>query len=210
MRGRYDDLIADGATIRRYLKLQSEAKTLGGAVTMTNDDGVLQAFDAGGSSRNVTLPVRALVNDGIVRLFANLSTAGENLVIKDAAASTILTVPSGGIGLVVATGTAEAPETRGWAVAQLGGEDFSTADDVAVGGDLAVTGATTLNGNANVGNAAADLVGFYAGTGISQRASSNQASTNAAVSASFGATQLAILQEIMNTLTLLGLWKGAA
>jgi hypothetical protein len=53
-------------------------------------------------------------------------------------------------------------------------------------------------------------VGFYGKTPSSQRASSVQATSNLATSASFGATQLAAVQEIMNTLTALGLWKGSA
>lgn len=53
-------------------------------------------------------------------------------------------------------------------------------------------------------------VGFYGKTPSTQRASSVQATSNLATSASFGATQLAAVQEIMNTLTALGLWKGAA
>lgn len=62
-----------------------------------------------------------------------------------------------------------------------------------------------------LGQSAADKLGFYGlATAISQRASSNQVTTNIAVSASFGATQLACVQEIMNTLAALGIWKGAA
>lgn len=53
-------------------------------------------------------------------------------------------------------------------------------------------------------------VGFYGKTPVTQRSSSVQATSNLATSASFGATQLAAVQEIMNTLTALGLWKGAA
>ncbi len=53
-------------------------------------------------------------------------------------------------------------------------------------------------------------VGFYGKTPVTQRASSVQATSNLATSASFGATQLAAVQEIMNTLTALGLWKGSA
>lgn len=52
-------------------------------------------------------------------------------------------------------------------------------------------------------------VGFYGKTPVTQRASSVQATSNLATSASFGATQLAAVQEIMNTLTSLGLWKGS-
>lgn len=53
-------------------------------------------------------------------------------------------------------------------------------------------------------------VGFYGKAPVAQRASSVQATSNLATSASFGATQLAAVQEIMNTLTALGLWKGSA
>lgn len=60
------------------------------------------------------------------------------------------------------------------------------------------------------GQSAADLISLYGATPIAQRASSNQATTNIAVSASFGASQLAVIQEIMNTLAALGAWKGAA
>lgn len=62
----------------------------------------------------------------------------------------------------------------------------------------------------SLGGSASDLISFYGTTAISQRASSNQASSNIASSGSFGATQLAVVQEIMNTLTALGLWKGSA
>lgn len=70
---------------------------------------------------------------------------------------------------------------------------------------------TTLatTGNSVLGDAAADLVGFH-GTSASQRASSVQATTNIASSSDFGATQLAVVQEIMNTLTGKGAWKGSA
>jgi len=62
----------------------------------------------------------------------------------------------------------------------------------------------------SLGQSAADLIAMYGGTPVSQRASSNQVTTNIAVSASFGATQLAVIQEIMNTLAAIGAWKGAA
>lgn len=63
---------------------------------------------------------------------------------------------------------------------------------------------------AQMGATATDKIGFYGTTPIVQRSSSNQATTNIASSTAFGATQLAVVQEIMNTLTALGLWKGAA
>lgn len=63
---------------------------------------------------------------------------------------------------------------------------------------------------ASFGQSATDLISFYGFTPVAQRASSVQASSNIATSASFGATQLAVIQEIMNTLTGLGIWKGTA
>lgn len=60
------------------------------------------------------------------------------------------------------------------------------------------------------GQAAADKVCFYGATPATQRASSIQASSALVSSSSFGTGQLAIVQEIMNTLTGLGIWKGAA
>lgn len=251
MRGRFDRLVADTALIRRSLKLQNDVQTLAGNVTLLDDDGVIWAADAGGSSRNVTLPARTDSNDGQVRLIVNLSTAGENLVIKNSAATTLLTLPSGGVGLVIATGTAEAPGTQGWIAVPVGGEDLALADALTVTGaailssTLGVGAAATFSSNISVsstlgvgktatfssniavsstldaqavfsaktptlGKATSDVVGFFGGTGSSQRASSNQASTNLATSASFGATQLAVVQEIMQTLTAASLWKGSA
>lgn len=61
-----------------------------------------------------------------------------------------------------------------------------------------------------LGNSTTDKVSLYGVTPIVQRASSNQATTNIATSSAFGATQLAVIQEIMNTLTALGAWKGSA
>lgn len=59
-----------------------------------------------------------------------------------------------------------------------------------------------------LGQNRSDLIAFYGTTPVSQRASSVQATI--ASSASFGATQAALVNEIVNTLTGLGLWKGGA
>lgn len=61
-----------------------------------------------------------------------------------------------------------------------------------------------------MGKATSDKIGFFGTTPASQRASSVQATTNIATSTAFGATQLAAVQEIMNTLAAHGLWKGSA
>jgi hypothetical protein len=66
--------------------------------------------------------------------------------------------------------------------------------------------------NAIIGKSAtlSGKVGFYGKTPIVQRSSSVQATSNLASSADFGATQLATMVEIMNTLAAVGLWKGSA
>ena len=215
MRGRFDDLVADVATVRRALKLQEDHQTLGGNVTLANEDGVIWAADAGGSSRNVTLPARATTNDGQVRLIINLSTAGENLVIKNSGGTTLLTLPSGGVGLVIGTGTAEAPGTAAWIAVPIGGEDLAIADDVAITGDLTVTGTTGLTGSVlaaaggKFGGSTSVGIAFYGTTTVSQRASSAQ-NTTLVISNSIGTAAEAVIEEICNTLTALGLWKGAA
>lgn len=77
--------------------------------------------------------------------------------------------------------------------------------NLTVGGTMAVTGAT------NIGAATSNSVLFYGtGAGVTQRAGSNQASSNVVTSASFGTLQVAQLQEVYNTLAGLGLWKGSA
>lgn len=90
----------------------------------------------------------------------------------------------------------------------------ATVSAAAVGSAPTLTSATigdlTVTGTALIGDAAADLLGFHGETGVSQRAGSNQVTTNIVTSASFGTLQVAHMQEIMNTLDLLGLWKGAA
>lgn len=68
----------------------------------------------------------------------------------------------------------------------------------------------TATGNVALGDAAADTIGFYGVTKVSQRAGSNQASSNVVTSASFGTLQVAQINEIQNTLFGLGLWKGSA
>lgn len=213
-RGRYDDLVADNATIRRSLKFQADAQTLGGHVTIANESGIVNAYDCGGSSRNVTLPTRAATNDGVVRIFINLSTAGETLTIKEAS-TTLVVVHPGSMAMAIATGTVEAPGTRAWAAYLVGGEDLAIADDLTVTGDLAVTGPSTFTGSilASAGGkiAATTSIGlsFYGTTTISQRASSNQ-NTTLVISNSIGTAAELVLEEICNTLTALGLWKGGA
>jgi len=64
---------------------------------------------------------------------------------------------------------------------------------------------------AQIGASAADKVAFYGAVPVIQRAYSSavHATSAQAVSASFGATQLATLQEIQKTLIGVGLWATA-
>lgn len=83
---------------------------------------------------------------------------------------------------------------------------------LALTGEAGTFSSLTVTGNVAGGDAAADLVAFHgaSGAGTSQRASSVQATSNIASSTDFGATQLAVVQEIMTTLTSKGIWKGSA
>jgi hypothetical protein len=68
----------------------------------------------------------------------------------------------------------------------------------------------TYNGpnGAIIASASAEKVGFYGKAPVAQRAYSSavHATSALAASASFGATQLAAIQEIQNTLIGLGVW----
>ena len=60
-----------------------------------------------------------------------------------------------------------------------------------------------------VGSSTTSLVGFYGVTPVVQRATAaSHSSTGAATSSSFGATQSAIMMEIMATLIALGVWAA--
>lgn len=69
----------------------------------------------------------------------------------------------------------------------------------------------TYNGTAGaqIGKSATEKIGFYGATPVVQRATATtHTTTNMVTSASFGATQVAIVQEIMNTLIALGVWAA--
>ena len=68
----------------------------------------------------------------------------------------------------------------------------------------------TYNGpaGAQIGKSASEKVAFYGAVPVIQRAYSSalHATSGVSSSASFGATQLAVLQEIQKTLIVLGVW----
>lgn len=67
-------------------------------------------------------------------------------------------------------------------------------------------------GEAQIGDATTDSVGFYDASAISQRAGAAQATSlvGTASSSDVDSNLKAAVIEIMNTLDALGLWKGAA
>lgn len=72
---------------------------LTGAVTLTNASSHFQLLDPGGASRDVTLPGND-AGKGMVFVFGNTADDYENLVVKNAAASTIVTVAPGEYAIV--------------------------------------------------------------------------------------------------------------
>ncbi len=61
----------------------------------------------------------------------------------------------------------------------------------------------------SLGQSVTDKISFYGVTPIVQRATATTHTTsNAVTSASYGASQVAIVQEIMNTLIAFGLWAS--
>lgn len=76
-----------------------ESSTLTGAVTLTGKSANWQIMDPDGVDRTITLPATDLTNEGVVFGFRNSGTAG-NLIIANAASSTILTLNPGESGAV--------------------------------------------------------------------------------------------------------------
>lgn len=64
---------------------------------------------------------------------------------------------------------------------------------------------------AQIGSGAAEKVAFYGAVPVAQRAYSSavHATSALATSSAFGATQLAALQELQNTMVALGIWATA-
>lgn len=79
--------------------------TLSTALTLTLASSQMQNLDPGGASRDVTLPAEE-GNDGLWYEFYNAADAAENLVVKDDAAATIITINRGEFAKVGCTGTA--------------------------------------------------------------------------------------------------------
>ena len=87
--------------------------------------------------------------------------------------------------------------------------------------ELTVSGATNLNGNVMISNAATDTVGFYGTTAITQRAGAMQAAISPTslttslagfgfYTATLAASLVAQVEEIRAALVAYGLLKGSA
>ena len=87
------------------LKRGVSVRTLSGATTYDARTANVCAWDPGGASRNVTMPAEE-VSNGLVVWFKNTADAAENLVIKDDAGSTIVTIGQGEFAMVSCTGSA--------------------------------------------------------------------------------------------------------
>ena len=100
----------------------------------------------------------------------------------------------------------------------------ATIDDSAIGGTtaaagafttLTASGATTLNGNAAIGNAAADLVGFHGATAVDQAAFKAtvsyvylEGSVSASAFVGFSLGQMSSLLTLVNSMQALLVEKG--
>lgn len=105
----------DGATlvntqIVKKLRAMVTNRTLAGNITLADEDTTFQVLDPGGASRDVTLPshdatVAGNLTGGIFFIYNN-ADAAENLVIKNVAAATIVTVNQNEAAIVFNDGTA--------------------------------------------------------------------------------------------------------
>lgn len=98
--------------------------TLSGAYTLTGLEGQFLNMDAGGSARDVTLPVIEEPTGGL--FFHVYNSGGENLVFKNAAASTVHTLAASNSVTLIST----APDT--WIVASASAAAGSAASSVSI------------------------------------------------------------------------------
>lgn len=124
------------------------AVTLTGAVTVTSKSGNILVLDPAGASRDVTMPPEESC-EGAVFVIYNTADAAENLVIKNDAAGTIVTIGRGESYIVACNGTAWSAipmrETEGAAGALAADtiSEFTAATGVTVDGTLIKDGSVT-------------------------------------------------------------------
>jgi len=81
--------------VRDVLKLDQNIEVLSGNKTLVVTDKTVQRLDPGGTSRNVTLPAEASSTDILFWIYNESNGAGEDLVIKNDATTTIITLGPG-------------------------------------------------------------------------------------------------------------------
>jgi len=86
-----------------YVAVKGE--TLSGTKTLTISDYIAQWLDPGGADRTVTLPVEASSTNLLFIILNTADGAGEDLVVKNAAAATIATLGPGMSGIFSCDGT---------------------------------------------------------------------------------------------------------
>ena len=104
MRTILEDTNINNCVLHRQ-KASTGVYTLTGNYTLTDEEPDSMAIDPGGASRDLTLPGVA-TNKGRVLRIANTADAAENLVVKNAGGSTIVTISQNEIGTVFEAGGA--------------------------------------------------------------------------------------------------------
>jgi len=91
--------------ITNILKLDQNVETLSANKTLVVTDMVVQKLDPNGADRDVTLPAEAISTDLLFWLYNTGGTAGEDLVIKSDAPTTLGTIGPGQMGIFHCDGT---------------------------------------------------------------------------------------------------------
>lgn len=100
----YDSSAQKRLTAQMRLVGGFESVTLSDDLTLDSNSANYLRIDPGGSARDVSTPAAA-VSDGLFFWVYNIADAAENVVLKDAAGSTLLTLGQGACGMIGCDGT---------------------------------------------------------------------------------------------------------
>ena len=217
MRGFLEDGILLNPLIRRP-KYDTMALTGTANITMTSDMPTVLELDGTATAFDVTLPTRALANDGQFRLIMNHSSSTCVITVKDAS-TTLVTLAQEEIAVCFALNSAGALSTRAWVAFKVTGESnlgafanltvSGTANFVGAitGTAITMSGTALFNGAVLIGDNTADLVGFWGVTKTSQPTSASQgvvastaitAGAVTIITAGYGATNTAQFQSLVD------------
>lgn len=101
---RLQDFTVENMKVLNQLRLNSETRTLAGAVTLTKTSPTLQFMDPGGAARTVTLPAEA-DSKGLVFVISNEADAAEIITVQDDATNAIVTPTQNEAAIVFCDGT---------------------------------------------------------------------------------------------------------